>query len=52
LVGVKSCGGLRVLGRGPSRECVVSGLGELKRKGVYDTYDPELKNIAKRYNAK
>ena len=52
LVWVKSCCCFRIFGKVPNKECMVSGLGELKRKGVYDTYDPELKNIAKRYNAK
>lgn len=52
LVWVKSCCCFRIFGKVPHKDAMVTGLGELKRKGVYDTYDPELKDIARRYNAK
>ena len=52
LVWVKACCCFRIFGKVPNKECMVSGLGELKRKGVYDTYEPELMKITKRYNAK
>ncbi len=52
LVWVKACCCFRIFGKVPHKDAMVTGLGELKRKGVYDTYDPELSKITKRYNAK
>ena len=52
LVWVKACCCFRIFGKVPHKDCMVSGLGELKRKGVYETYCPELLAIVRRYNAK